>query len=722
MKKFGGAVCFGVGLLACSPVGAQTSPSDTSADTASTEAGGEIIVTAQRRAENARDVPVSLTVADGPQLERAGVRNILDLPLITPGLKIDRFGVSTQPTIRGITTRENSPGNDANVAIYVDGVYQASQAANGFDLPDIVRVEVSKGPQGTLFGRNAAGGAIQIFTAQPTYEFGGNASASYGRFEDISLKGRVNIPLVDGLAALSVFGFHQQTDGYYRDVLNGGSFGKIDSSLVRGKLLVEPAPWLTLNFAGQYSHREDEAVGAGSPLNGNAAARRFPGTIIPTRPYDVAVNSPFTTVRNMTGSFKADADLGFANLGLTTAYQDVDIDFRVEGDFTSANLSRFAAHVFSKTFTQEAILTSPDAGARFNWVLGAFYYHNKGAFDPLNVEANGNIVLSRFGLQRTKAYAAFGEANFKLTDRLTVIAGLRYSYEKHFLSGHTGAAPDADLAEKAFDAVTPRLSLVYEVVPRTNVYFTYSKGFKSGGFITSGLAGLTPFDPENVTAYEVGLKTQPSNALRFNAAAFFYDYSDQQVLTIVQQANGVQAQVTRNAATSEIYGLEADLQADLTDELSATVATSLLHARYTDYRNALVQVPRTVNGVVCLCGNVGVTLDASGNQLIRAPDFTASGSLNYRRELSAGLIDLSTTLYYSSKYVFTSDERVAQPDFVNLGARASFQPAGSAFKFSVWGQNLTDSTVIEGTSTLPNGDGVFYAKPRTYGVAVDVTF
>ena len=139
---------------------------------------------------------------------------------------------------------------------------------------------------------------------------------------------------------------------------------------------------------------------------GNAAARRFPGTIIPTRPYDVAVNSPFTTVRNMTGSFKADADLGFANLGLTTAYQDVDIDFRVEGDFTSANLSRFAAHVFSKTFTQEAILTSPDAGARFNWVLGAFYYHNKGAFDPLNVEARGNVVLSRFGLQRTKAYAA----------------------------------------------------------------------------------------------------------------------------------------------------------------------------------------------------------------------------------------------------------------------------------------------------------------------------
>lgn len=135
-----------------------------------------------------------------------------------------------------------------------------------------------------------------------------------------------------------------------------------------------------------------------------------------------------------------------------------------------------------------------------------------------------------------------------------------------------------------------------------------------------------------------------------------------------------------------------------------------------------MQVPRTVNGVVCLCGNVGVTLDASGNQLIRAPDFTASGSLNYRRELSAGFVDLSTTLYYSSKYVFTSDERVTQPDFVNLGARASFQPAGSAFKFSVWGQNLTDSTVIEGTSTLPNGDGVFYAKPRTYGVAVDVTF
>jgi iron complex outermembrane receptor protein len=712
----------GFGLI--TPVHAQeiTNPDEVQTEVDQVLRKETIVVTAQRRNESARDVPISLTVANEETLQQNQITNITDLPLITPGLNVDRFGISTQPTIRGITTRENSPGMDASVAIYVDGVYQPNQGANGFDLPDVSRIEVSKGPQGTLFGRNAAGGAIQIFTRRPDYEFAGHVGASYGNFDTRKIEGWLNTPLASNVAALTVSGYHEESEGYYRDLVNGGAFGAVDSSLIRGKLLIEPTDWLSFILTGQYSKRDDDSVGAGSPLNGNASARLIPGTIVPDVPYDVAVNDVFTSVENTTLSLNTEADLGFATLTSITASNDVDLGYSVEGDFTSANVSRFIADVYTKTFSQELLLTSADNDSAFNWVTGIFYYNSEGAYDPLGVEANGNIVLRRFGQQETDAYAVFGEATVDISDSLTLIGGVRYSYEEHFLRGHSGTAPNVDLADESWESTTPRISLVYKLTPEINTYFTFSQGFKSGGFNTAGLSSLDPFGPEHVDAYETGIKAEFDGGIRLNAATYYYDYTDQQVLTIVQLPGNVQAQRTLNAASSEIYGFEFDGFMPVTHELSIIGTVSLLHAEYSDYADALVQVPILTNGVPCLCGNAASVIDATGNQLIRAPEFTFSVGLNYENELDIGTLKASTSLFHSSSYAFTTDERIAQDAFENLSARASFKPSGSAATFSVWGQNLTDSTVIEGTSILPNGDGVWYAAPRTYGVSISMDF
>lgn len=221
--------CAAIALMATNPALAQAAVESLEV---SHESSGKIIVPAQRRAESARDVSMSLTVASAVVLERTGIMTVRDLGIITPGLKVDRHGTYTQPSIRGIRAQDGSAGNDANVALYVDGVYQPIQAANAFEFPDVTRIEAAKGPQGTLFGHNAADGAIQIFIRAPEYDFGRKLTASYGSFDERALKGYANIPLIDGVVAMIITGLYQASNGYYKDLLISRNYSKIKLSLV----------------------------------------------------------------------------------------------------------------------------------------------------------------------------------------------------------------------------------------------------------------------------------------------------------------------------------------------------------------------------------------------------------------------------------------------------------------------------------------------------------
>ena len=244
---------------------------------ATNENNGEIIVTAQRRAESTTDVPISLTVRNQQQLTQLGIQSIRDLHVGTPGLRIDRNGVSLQPSIRGVTALDGNPGNDANVAIYVDGVYRPNPAANNIDLPDVEQIEVLKGPQGTLFGRNATGGAIRITTARPSYTPGGSATVGYGSFNDVTARGTLTGPIVGNSIAASLSGYYEHNDGYLHDLTRGGAHtGGLESYLVRGKILIDPAPGVSVLLSAHYSRRIDGSL-AGQPFNGNTAARGVSG-------------------------------------------------------------------------------------------------------------------------------------------------------------------------------------------------------------------------------------------------------------------------------------------------------------------------------------------------------------------------------------------------------------------------------------------------------------
>jgi iron complex outermembrane receptor protein len=299
-----------------------------------------------------------------------------------------------------------------------------------------------------------------------------------------------------------------------------------------------------------------------------------------------------------------------------------------------------------------------------------------------------------------------------VTDPLQLIAGLRYSSEKKTTYAAFNNPNPPLFGKKTFKATTPRVSVKYAFNDYSNVYFTFSKGFKSGG--TQGTAFLAPpsawstvvYQPEKVTAYEVGLKTAPTRDIRLNVAGYWYDYKDLQVQ--VQNASGL-AQTT-NAATARIYGVDAD------------ASVSLLHARYQNFKNAVVlrPAPPLPNGQ--LRGNVNLIVDASGNVLPRAPSYTFTLVTDYNHEMTAGTVNLNLALFFTDKIYFDSDERVHQPAYALANATAAFTPHGTNVRLEAWVKNLANKTYISSTFVQAVSDVVGYGPKRTYGVTATYSF
>ena len=733
-------------IIAYSPLWAQTGPGES--DKAPQEQGAtddvaDIVVTAQRRSELARDVPLSLTALTGDQLAAAGVTDTQSLTRLTPGLKMDRVGNFTLPAIRGVTTTVTGPAADANVAIYLDGIYQPSTTSNTFDLPDVERVEVLKGPQGTLFGRNATGGAIQVFTKEPSYIPTGAVTLSYGNYNDFVAKGFVSAPIIADKVALSVAGFYHRNDTYYRDVRpDGPGLDGADAWLVRAKLRLDLTEDLKVTLAGSYSNRKESTAIYGSALNGNTVARLLdPGAIIPTKPYDVAFNDAIAPqrVKSYDLSAKVALDLGGGTLTSLTAYNHFKLSNVIDADYAyTPNGVGVDYHVstYDRYFSQEVNYAS-DLDGPLNFVMGAFYTKGEGAWSPLGVQTPA-FAVSIYGTQKVESLAGFGEIYYDITDKLSVIGGLRYSWEKRQQIGNTlfgldQPKPDVltPVGQKSWKSATPRFSIRYAVADRSNVYFTYSQGFKSGVFNTSNTSAPDLANPEKIKAYEIGYKGRVTDSLTLDAAAFYYDYKDLQA-SVFTSLNGIPLSLLRNAATARIYGFEADASMRFSPAFDIRAAVSVLDAKYDSFTAASVNKPCTnipAPGTACSTvgtplniGNTSVAYDASGQQMIRAPKFTASATANAHADVAGGSLDLSGTLYYSSRLFFTFDHRVSQPGYATLDARASWSPYGSGFTVAIFGKNLTDKTTIAGTFITEVADGVSWSPPRTYGVSVDYKF
>lgn len=702
---------------------------------------GEIIVTAQRRSERLVDVPISITAVSAPALERAGPTSIENLTKVVPGVYFQRAVYGLSPTIRGIGSTLSASGGEQNVATYVDGVYQATPTGNIFDLASVSDVEVLKGPQGTLFGRNATGGALLISTLDPDFTSAGRFNVSYERFDQVRSSAYLNVPITDTLAVNGAVAY-RYARGYIRDERTGALVNEGRNFTARGKLLFKPTNNFSIILTASHADFDDPT---GSDYQNVAPAGIYllpgvnSGPIAADR-YHLSHNVQDvikTTADEYDAHLKLDLDLG--TLTAISAYKVNDLFSINDLDATYATIpapitlppplppivvgtiptdQSVELRVHTKTFSQELNLTSRGAGP-FSYIAGLYYFHSNAAV-PFLLSSGTPLFHSE---SKNDAYAGYANATYKL-GRFSLTGGLRYSYETRLgenALGTSAPAPFTRIQHAKDKKWTPRISLAYALSPHSNLYATYSKGFKSGVFdVTS--ANVPAVKPETVDAFEAGFKTS-SRFLTLNVAGFYYDYKDSQVNSTVSDSAGNIFNQLFNVPKSRIYGLDVDGTARLSDTFDLRAAFAYTHARYVDFKSAPGYTndpanPGSVFGLIY----AAIPVDASGKHMVRAPEYTASATLGYHVPLGADdKLDITVSPYYSSRLWFDFDNSIGQKSYVTLDA-AAMVTLGKRMQISVFGRNLTNTTYFNQGSLSALGVFMNYGMPRTYGASFGYSF
>ena len=724
-----------------------TTQTTTAPNTADEDEGNNVTVTAQRREERLSNVPISVSVINTDTLRQNVIVSTADLTVAVPGLNWGRSTNFSQVTIRGIGSRNASSGDEPNVATFVDGVYLPDMTGTLFELSNIERIEVLRGPQGTLFGRNATGGAINLVTRAPSQELRGSVAATIGEFGYYRIGGYVSAPIVHDLLSVSVSAVKYDDDGYITNVYNGETQGSSGGTAIRGRIRLDPTPRLRLELNGFYSKSNNNVLISGYALNGNTQARNSipggpnaavlnptgipAGQIIADRPFTTATYStPFGETRQRFVDTHLSWDIGFATLTGTASWGDTETDTLSWTDVSPIRLSQTEYSTFNDFSNQELVLTSnPDRFGPVTWLLGLTRFQSDAEFDPLvstgRNATTGAFVPTRTNYgQSTRAFAVFGEVTWQVVDNLFLTGGLRYNRDDKEAFNINLITNATTTGAARFENVSPRGVIRWEFAPNSNVYASVTRGFKSGTFNAVAAAGTQlPASPEIITAYEVGVKARLARGIHLEAAAFHYDYQDLQVSTPVV-INGVSATTVQNAGSARVDGLEATLTAAVTSRLSLNATMVVLGTKIGDFPNASVQVPRAVGGVLTNNGNVAAVQDVSGNELIRAPDTTFSVGATYRHPLFGGEVTWNATAFFSASYYFDLPNRLQQPAYEIVNASITWRQHADAPGFfgSVFVQNLTNQVYAAGYIISSFIDGTQANKPRWFGATLGFDF
>ena len=725
----------------------------------------EVLVTAQRRSELSRDVPISITSISAERLEQSGVETLGDIATLTPGLRFDASGSFFQPTIRGVGTAVTTSGGGPNVGIYVDGFFSSNSEVSDFQLMKVQNIQVLKGPQGTLFGRNTTGGAILVTTADPSTDPGAEIKVSYGSFDAKKAQAYGTFGLTEKIA-VDVEGIYSRGDGFTKNVITrNDDEGAYENWSVRTGIKAELSDSVSVLLRYMHSDTDDpsslltnayvdETGGAGflkkvpasvygtNDSTGRALIYFFlpPGGFA-TDPDEMA--TPFHNVfTNQSDSVQGTvkADLGFANLTSYTQYREDKALNLQDLDASAGSFFDLRLGIDDETISQEILLNSK-SGSRLQWTGGVNYFQN---LDTWNVDASfGAAPFLAFGGSSTKtqSYAGFFDMTYELTPEWFLTAGARYSHDivtdaffrTNFAQvSYEGAnglpvsvagippqtpIPVSDLKN---DRVTPRLVLRYKPTQESSVYTSYTRGYKAG-ILNVGGASQVPVKPETIDAFEVGYKYE-DRLFSADLASFYYKYENLQVSSF--QAG--QAQI-RNAAQSRIYGLEGSVRYRVTDAFNVNLGAAYTHARYESFENAPYYT--YCNPAVLFdCGAIGpgalsqTTADASDFHMQRSPDLTGNLGASYQMPVGSGELTLSGNLYYTSKFYFDPSQQFVQDSYTLLGVRAQWLDATERYTVALYGDNVTDERYR--TQVLFNtlGIGNTWSAPATWGMQLGVKF
>lgn len=721
------------------------------ADPAPAENNNDIIVTAQRRSERLEAVPVAITALSASTLAKSGIQRITDIGQVASGTQINRAGAFTQPAIRGITTLTLGFGFENNVAVYVDGFYQPDMVTINGDLANLQSVQVLKGPQGALYGRNATAGAIVIDTLSPSKEFTANGQVSYGRYNDLRVQGYVSGPLNDKIA-VSLAAYYRRSDGYIKDIgldpvskADDTNAAPLRNTSIRAKVLLTPIDELKITLGYNHGVVVDSrgllyTINAHpSPILPTPPARADQrDTASPTIPADASARGD-----EFTG--KIALETGIGTLTSYTGYGKRNSHSVFDFDASKAVITQSVATQINEYTFQQTLDYAIKAIDNLDLIVGAFYYddklHNDDGKSYSGSVSTAGLLRSQFVRLTSKAYAFYGDATYHLTDHLFLTGGVRYNHERRTISYFelpglvTAIAPPASAAA-TFSSATPRAVLRYEIAPRTNIYASYSQGFRAGVFNPTVLPNpllVLPIKPERLKAYEVGFKTA-SATFRFDAAAWYYDFRDLQVgVTIPSPLNpNTVIQLTSNAKKAESYGVEGQATWNPTKDLTVRAGASYTHARYTDFHNAVGTGFNATTGL----NATSQTQDWTGQQMARAPSFTGNVGINYETDLAKGRLAMSANASYTSSFVvanpslfgplagaaLANQQRYRQKGYGLVNAQVNWTDPSGHYTLGVYGDNITNTRYNFVLSGGAFGDYSQGNEPVTYGVRAGFKF
>lgn len=717
-----------IGLAALLSLIPQAALAQSADATAAEEEGDMIVVTAQRRSELSRDVPIAITTITEDQLTRSGATSLSDISNVTPALRFDAAATFVQPTIRGVGTAVTSSGGGANVGIYVDGFYSPNPLAADFQLMKLRSVQVLKGPQGTLFGRNTTGGAILLTTAEPSSDANGEFEVSYGRFDTLTVQGYATGGVIENVA-MDIEGLFRRGGGFVHNITTGrDDDGEFSNWSVRTGLKVDFTDSMSLVLRYQHTENDDPTlmntnIYVGDDIGG--AGSNFPSSLYATDPDEVATSGPSEFRFNgdvLQATFRA--DLGFGDLTSYTQYRDEESLIVEDLDHTAAPVFLLHIPVRNKTFSQELLLTSKP-GTPLQWTTGLFYFSNKDIWrtrfgTPTPANPLASIALGGSGTT-TKTYAAFADLTYEITPQLFVTAGARYSHDvvddPYYIAPFSGV--QTFVPNLKDDKVTPRFVLRYKPSEESSIYASFTMGYKAGILDVGGATGNI-VKPEDIKSYEVGYKYADGN-LSADVSAYYYDYDNLQVSLF--RGNPPSAQIV-NAARSEIYGLDGQLSYRFNEHFDINVGAAYTHGRYKQFPDAPIYTRCTVQA----CAAQGISFlvvptDLGDVTMQRTPEFTGNLGMRYQTELAGGELVLSGNLYYTSSFFHgPSGIQFKEDGYEVLALRAQWTDPSDKFTLAVYGDNVTDNRYRTQVQYNNFGIGSVWSAPATWGIQAGVKF
>lgn len=716
---------------------------------------GDIIVTAQRREQSVNKVPMSLTALDTSALETRQVADMRDLQFAAPGIRAGQQQGVTRIFIRGIGLNSFSAGADPSIAFYADGIYIGRPTAQASSFYDVSRIEVLRGPQGALYGRNATGGAVNVISNAPTREFGGYLNLTAGNYSLFEGEGAINAPLsANGDLRARVSAHVVDRGGYGYDFGANHEINNAKTESVRGQLQYENGTGLNIRLIGEYHHENDynnytmsfgaypgytlQGV-AGTPDPMGEEGDLLQGIYINGLTQDTA--SALVGKTNVREGAAITLNATFPindaiSLNTITGYRSWDRYNASNSDGTSAGLGSTYYTETSKQFSHEVVFNI--TSGPLSMVVGGSYYHEKLTnyvlvpfiqFGPVNYIQDGKMKID--------AYAAYAQATYAIVPAVRLTVGGRFSSETRATRGtfdFLGVTPtDGTTTWKKFN---PKAGIEADIGPNTLVYATATNGFKSG---TYNVGQVNPvINPEKIWAYEVGFKTKLfDNTLQLSGAAFHYDYSDLQVNKVI----GI-ATVTTNAASAKIDGFEVAATWRPVPGLTLDGSFNYIHARFSQFfsTNPLYPTGPTDPGfeiwqaanpgasAPLFGGAGGAEQNLEGYMLPGAPKYSATAGIQYDYHTgSGGTFTARADMAWSSRIHYSefNDIHLSQGPIAKVNAFLKYD-SGSFWNVSIWGKNLTDRNVIANNLiTIALWGYPRYGAiepPRTFGGTVGLKF